>query len=141
MICDRIDRRMAYASGALLSGVATIPMLLGPYSALTFAVGLSLYALAAGYCFAAFSALSFELIGNIGQSVSTRYTLFVAAGNLPLAYMIWIDGQGDKRFGPRGLFGVDAVVSVVTAVVFISLFRTAWRRPKVPPSHVHTFES
>ena len=128
-VCDRIDRRMANVAGALLSAAATIPLLLGSYSRTTFALGMSLYAFAAGFCFAAFSALALELVGDIRQSASARYALFVAAANLPVAYMVGIDGQGHRMFGPKGLFAFDAAASTLAAITFFFLFRFVWHQP------------
>jgi hypothetical protein len=37
--------------------------------------------------------------------------------------MTWLDGQGYKRFGPRGLLGTDALSNLVSAAIFLFLIR------------------
>jgi MFS family permease len=54
-ICDRMSRWLAYALGAPLSAICAIGMLLGRLSALTFAIGASLYLTMQGISFATYS--------------------------------------------------------------------------------------
>ncbi len=120
-ICDRMSRWLAYALGALLSAICAIGMLLGPLSALTFAIGASLYLTVQGISFATYSALTLELVGPAGRSAATRQTLYAAVGNAPVMYMTWLDGQGYKHFGTRGLLGTDAFSNVIAASIVLFL--------------------
>jgi hypothetical protein len=120
-ICDRMSRWLAYALGALLSAICAIGMLLGPLSALTFAIGASLYLTVQGISFATYSALTLELVGPARRSAATRQTLYAAVGNAPVMYMTWLDGQGYKYFGTRGLLGTDALSNVIAAGIVLLL--------------------
>lgn len=120
-ICDRMSRWLAYAVGALLSAICAIGMLLGPLSAATFALGASLYLTVQGLSFATYSALTLELVGRAGRSAATRQTLYAAVGNAPVMYMTWLDGQGYKYFGTRGLLGTDALSNVIAASIVLFL--------------------
>jgi PAT family beta-lactamase induction signal transducer AmpG len=122
-VCDRISRRLAYALAAILMGICAAAMALAPLTQTVFAIGVSLYMLIQGFTYAAYSALLLELIGAGGRSAATRFTLYNASGNAPVAYMTWLDGQGYKRFGPRGLLGADAVSNLVSAAIFLFLIR------------------
>ena len=122
-LCDRIPRRLAYALAAILMGLCGGGMMLAPLTQPVFAAGVSLYLFTQGLVYAAYSALLLELIGAGGRSAATRYTLYNAAGNAPVAYMTWLDGQGYKRFGPRGLLGTDALSNLVAAAIFLFLIR------------------
>ncbi len=122
-LCDRISRRLAYALTAILMGICGAGMMLTPLTQPVFAVGVSLYLATQGLVYAAYSALLLELIGAGGRSAATRFTLYNAAGNAPVAYMTWLDGQGYKRFGPRGLLGTDALSNLVSAAIFLFLIR------------------
>jgi MFS family permease len=122
-VCDRIPRRLAYALAAILMGICGAGMMLAPFTPTVFAGGVSLYLVTQGLIFAAYSALMLELIGAGGRSAATRFTLYNAAGNAPVAYMTWLDGQGYKRFGPRGLLGTDALSNLVAAAIFVFLIR------------------
>jgi PAT family beta-lactamase induction signal transducer AmpG len=123
LVCDRISRRLAYALAAILMGVCGAGMMFAPLTQPVFAAGVSLYLVTQGFAYAAYSALLLELIGAGGRSAATRFTLYNGAGNVPVAYMTWLDGQGYKRFGPRGLLGVDALSNFVSAAIFLFLIR------------------
>ena len=123
LICDRIPRRLAYALAAICSALCAAGLTLAPLSQPVFAIGASLYLAAQGFSFAAYSALSLELIGAGGRSATTRYTLYNAASNLPLVYMTWIDGRGYKQWGPRGLTGTDCLSNVISVAIFLLLIR------------------
>ena len=98
-------------------------MLLAPQTQLTFALGASLYLTTMGLSFATYQALTLELVGLPGRSAATRQSLYAAAGNAPVMYMTWFDGQGYKRFGTRGLLGTDALSNVIAAGVVLFLIR------------------
>lgn len=122
-VADRIPRRVAYALAALLSSACALAMLLAPQTQLTFALGASLYLTTMGLSFATYQALTLELVGLPGRSAATRQSLYAAAGNAPVMYMTWFDGQGYKRFGTRGLLGTDALSNVIAAGVVLFLIR------------------
>jgi PAT family beta-lactamase induction signal transducer AmpG len=122
-ICDRMDRRVAYAFAAILSALCSAGMAFAPLTELTYEVGVSLYLAAAGIAYAAFSALELEVIGAAGRSAGTQHTLFTASANLPVVYMTWLDGQGYKRFGPRGLVGTDGFSNIAAAAICLLLLR------------------
>jgi MFS transporter, PAT family, beta-lactamase induction signal transducer AmpG len=122
-VADRIPRRLAYALAALVSSFCAAGMLISPPTQPTFAVGASLYLIAMGLSFATYQALTLELVGPPGRSASTRQSLYAAAGNAPVMYMTWIDGQGYKRFGTRGLLGTDALSNVIAASLVLFLIR------------------
>jgi MFS transporter, PAT family, beta-lactamase induction signal transducer AmpG len=124
-ISDRMSRWLAYASAAILSALCAIGMLLGPLSAITFAVGASVYLTIQGISFATYSALTLELVGPAGRSAATRQTLYAAVGNAPVMYMTWLDGQGYKHFGTRGLLGTDALSNFVAAGIVLLLIGRA----------------
>jgi len=61
-------------------------------------------------------------MGHSGKSGSARYAIINSLGNLPVAYMSWMDGRGYAHWGPRGMPGTDAVVSAVVASVLLGHF-------------------
>jgi PAT family beta-lactamase induction signal transducer AmpG len=126
-LCDRIDRKLAYALAAIVSAVCSAGMFLAPMTEQTFAAGVSCYLFAAGIAYAAFSALELEVIGGGGRSAGTQHTLFTASANLPVVYMTWLDGQGYKRFGPRGLLGTDGLSNLAAAAICLFLIRKTFK--------------
>lgn len=101
------DRRMTYAAAGLLNGLACLTLLAGNRPMVYF-TGTVLYLITTGFGYARFTALVMDVLGHGEHGTSTRYSLFLAAGNLPIAYVLWLDGQGFRHFGTHGLFGVDA---------------------------------
>ncbi len=85
-------------------------------------VGTLLYLMTTGFCWARYVALLVDIIGPGGHDASTWYSLLVAAGSIPLAYMTWLDGWGFHAFGTHGLLWMDAAGNLVVFVVVVSAF-------------------
>jgi hypothetical protein len=64
-------------------------------------------------------ALAFQLVGPSSPASGTRFTLFMAAVNVPVVYMLRLDGWGHAHFGVRGMLAVDAMSNAVFAVLFL----------------------
>jgi MFS transporter, PAT family, beta-lactamase induction signal transducer AmpG len=129
-VCDRANRRAMYLLSGALTALAGIAMAMAPMVPMTYAVGVSIYLLVAGFCYAAFSSVVLETIGKGGAAASTRYALFVSAGNCAIAYVGWIDTRFHHNYGARGLLGVDAGLNVLGIVALSALFTLfgAWKK-------------
>lgn len=116
------DRRLTYAGAGLLNGLASLSLLVGD-SPSVYYIGTVLYLVTTGFGYARFTALVMDVLGHGEHGASTRYSLFLAAGNLPITYVLWLDGQGYRRFGTHGLFGVDAggnlLVFAIVGVIWL----------------------
>ena len=56
-----------------------------------------------GFCYSAFTATVLETIGQGGKAASTQYALFVAAGNVAIAYVGFVDSRfGGHQILPNG---------------------------------------
>ncbi len=115
------DRRLTYAGAGLLNGLAALTLMAGDRASVYF-TGTVLYLITTGFGYARFTALVMDVLGHGEHGMSTRYSLFLAAGNLPIAYVLWLDGQGFRRFGTNGLFGVDAAGNLLV----FTLVMSAW---------------
>ena len=116
-LCDRMPRRIAYISAGLLTAVCAFTMSLFPLTPDTFIYGASAYLFVAGLCYASYSALVLEVVGNAGESASTQYTLFTAAANQAIAYTTILLGKGSAHWGgPAGMLKADALCNVGGAV-------------------------
>ena len=107
-LCDAYSRRALYLASGVLTAICGVAMALGGRSDTAFLWGALAYTLVMGFCFAAFTSVVLETIGTGGRAASTRYALFVAAGN----FAIWYVGIADTRFGGtvRGADGKDVPV-------------------------------
>ncbi len=127
-LCDRMKRTTAYALAGLLSAVFSLWMALGPATAFTYAAGYTGYALAAGFAYAAFTALELDVLGRRPHAAGTAYSLLGASGNLPIAYMTWLDGVAYERGGRRGLMAADTLANGVGAVLLLIFAESIARR-------------
>jgi len=121
VICDRFDRWLIYPISGLAVAVSAGIMVFAPLSPAAFLTGVAAYALTIGVSYAAFLALAFQLVGANSAASGTRFTLFMAAVNLPVVYMLRLDGWGHARFGVRGMLAVDAISNLVFGVAFLTL--------------------
>jgi len=88
----------------------------------TYYLGVTLYLFTVGTCYAVFTAVVLEFLGHSGKSGSGRYSIINSLGNVPVLYMIALDGLGGKKWGARGLAGTEAVVGAVGAVILLAYF-------------------
>ena len=121
--CDRFDRWGVYPVAGLLQAAAAGVMLVMPLTPAAYAVGAAMYAFATGFCYASFMALALELLGAGGAASGTQFTLFMAAVNLPVVYMLRLDGLAHGRFGIRGMLGTDAFITAAFALVLLLAVR------------------
>jgi Na+-driven multidrug efflux pump len=69
-----------------------------------------------------FTAVVLEFLGDSGKSGSGRYSIINSLGNIPVLYMLQIDGWGADRWGGRGLAAAEAVVGGIGALVLLAFF-------------------
>jgi len=114
---------------ALINCAALAVLWLGPLKPSTYLAGTVLYLLTIGACYTMFTAVVLEFMGHSGKSGSTRYSIINSLGNLPVVYMLIVDGIGGEHWGGRGLAGIECVVGAIGATILLSYFLTAGRSP------------
>ncbi len=128
IICDRFDRWRVYPIAGFTAAAAAGAMFFVPLTPLWYIIGAGAYALATGFCYAAFMSLALELVGSNTAATGTRFTLFMAAVNLPVVYMMRLDGLGHAHGGVRGMVAVDALSNVVFGLVLLT--SVGWLRSR-----------
>jgi MFS transporter, PAT family, beta-lactamase induction signal transducer AmpG len=78
-----------------------------------------------------FTAVALEFLGGSGKSGSSRYAIINSLGNLPVAYMAFVDGRSYAHWGPRAMPAADAIVSAVGATLLLAHFVVSRRRRKL----------
>ena len=76
-----------------------------------------------------FTAVVLEFLGSSGKSGSGRYSLINSLGNVPVLYMIQVDGWGGDRWGGRGVALAESVAGAVGALVLLAWFLSRPPRP------------
>jgi PAT family beta-lactamase induction signal transducer AmpG len=118
----RMRAPIMYMIVALINCAALCVLWLGPMTPSTYYLGVTLYLFTVGTCYAMFTAVVLEFLGHSGKSGSGRYSIINSLGNVPVLYMIALDGWGGEKWGARGLAGTEAVIGAVGAVILLAYF-------------------
>lgn len=121
-LCRRFGARIIYAVLGLAVSAAALVMATLPFNPVSYIAGVSVYMAVAGCGFAAFTTLALELIGERNPAKSTWYAIFHCMGALPIAYSVWLNGQGYRLGGPRGLFAADALFEGISSIAILAYF-------------------
>jgi len=120
----RVRASVMYMLVSLVNCATLCVLWLGPLRPSTYYVGAVLYLFTIGVCYAMFTAVLLEFMGDSGKSGSGRYSIINSLGNVPVQYMLLLDGWGGDKWGGRGLAGSEAVVGAVGAVILLAYFLT-----------------
>jgi predicted MFS family arabinose efflux permease len=115
-ICDRMNRKGAYALYGVLQGLCAVAMAIAPHTQANFVIFTTVYAFITGLTYAGFSAFVLEAMG-LGAA-ATKYSLYASLSNMPIYYVTNIDGWAHERFGPSGMLFTEAAVGAVGLVLF-----------------------
>jgi len=132
LIPVNVRASVGYLLVCLVNEVTLAVLWLGPLRPSTYFIGATLYLFTIGTCYAMFTAVVLEFLGVSGKSGSARYSIINSMGNVPVAYMIAVDGLGYGRWGTRGLSAIDAVVGIVGGSVLLMHFLS---QKRATPAH------
>jgi PAT family beta-lactamase induction signal transducer AmpG len=120
-LAKRWNRRGVYlASGAVASLVVICGAFL-PHTVVVFAVVLLAYNMLQGFNYTVFSALTLETTGARNALAATMVAVLTASGNLPISVMSAWEGRVHDRFGVRGMFLLDAAMSLAAAALLLGV--------------------
>jgi PAT family beta-lactamase induction signal transducer AmpG len=122
LIPIRVRASVGYILVCLVNEVTLAVLWLGPLRPSTYFIGATLYLFTIGTCYAMFTAVVLEFLGDSGKSGSARYSIINSMGNVPVVYMIAVDGLGYGRWGTRGLPAADAVVGFIAGAGLLTYF-------------------
>jgi hypothetical protein len=117
------DRRLTYAGAGLTNAFASIWLLAGNRPSVYF-WGTLLYLLTTGLCNARFVALVLDIIGPDDRDPSTWFSVLLSASNIPIASLIWLEGQTFTKFGTHGLLWTDAAANLLMFTIVAAVFAT-----------------
>lgn len=130
LVPARVRAPVAYISVCLVNEVTLAVLWLGPLKPSVYLAGTALFLFSIGVCYALFTVVVLEFLGGSGKSGSSRYSIINSLGNIPVAYMVLLDGKGYDRWGARGMPATDVVLGMIGAVILLSYFLT---RSKATP--------
>ncbi len=122
LIPIRIRAPIAYLLAGLANAASLVLLALGPTRPLTYFAGTVLFLFTIGAGYALFTGVVLEFLGDSGKSGAARYSIINSLGNLPVAYMAYVDGLGYHRWGVHAVPATDALVSAAAALLLMSVF-------------------
>ncbi|MDR3754100.1 MAG: hypothetical protein P4K93_10010 [Terracidiphilus sp.] len=128
LIPVRVRATVAYLLVGLANAATLALLSLGPQRPAIYFASTVLFLFTVGAGYALFTAVSLEFLGGSGKSGSARYTIINSLGNFPVSYMTWLDGRGYAHWGPRGMPGIDALVTTVLVLALLGHFVFSRRR-------------
>jgi PAT family beta-lactamase induction signal transducer AmpG len=131
LIDHLLPTRLLYLAIAAVGSVFTLSLLLCARTPATFAVALTGENVFQALGFTAAVAIAFETIGRSNPLAATTYSLMISVSNIPITYMLFVDGWGYGHSGMTGSFVADAGCSLLSVVVLGALL-TAYTRRTAP---------
>ncbi len=117
LLAKRMPLRLLYLANGTLGGLFTLSLLVLPHAPWSFALALLGQFLFQAISYTGTVALSFEAIGENNPLAATTFTFLIAATNVPVAYMLYLDGRAYSHGGVRGSFAADALISIVVCAL------------------------
>jgi MFS family permease len=127
-VCDRMDRKAAYATYGVLQATCAAGMALAPRNPAAFVIFTSLYALITGLTYAGFTAFVLEAMGR--GAAATKYNVFASLSNTPIYYMTRVDGWAHGRWGPRGMLWTEAAFGMLGLATFLCVAAALRKRAR-----------
>jgi PAT family beta-lactamase induction signal transducer AmpG len=116
-----IDRllplRLLYLAIGVVGALFTLSLILLPHTATTFAVALIGENVFQSLAITASVAIAFDTIGRSNPLAATTYCLMTSAFNIPITYMLFVDGAGYAHSGVAGSYAADASVSLLASLI------------------------
>jgi hypothetical protein len=124
---------IAYLLAGLVNAATLAVLALGPLRPAVYFTSTVLYLFTIGTCYALFTGVALEFLGGSGKSGSSRYAIINSLGNIPVAYMEYLDGRSYAHWGPRAMPGADALLSAAGAALLLAHFVVSRRRRQSKP--------
>ena len=120
-----IDRllplRFLYLGVGVAGAIFTLSLILLPHTPAAFAVALIGENVFQALAITVTVAIAFDTIGRSNPLAATTYSLLISAANVPITYMLFIDGSGYARDGVAGSYVADAAVSLLACLLLAAL--------------------
>ena len=124
-LARRFPLRPVYLAIGIVGAIFTLSLLVLPRVPWTFGVAITGENLFQALAFSTANAIAFEVIGPDNPFAATLFTVLLAASNLPIVYMQFLDGRGYEWRGLTGAFLTDASISIA-ACAFLGWMLTRW---------------
>jgi PAT family beta-lactamase induction signal transducer AmpG len=133
-----IDRllplRYLYLSIGAVGSLFTLGLILLPHSPPTFALALIGQNLFQALAFTTSTAIMLDTIGRNNPLSATAYCLMISSYNVPISYMLLVDGAGYGRLGITGSLLADGALGLIACALLVVCVWLSERRRAAPES-------
>lgn len=112
VIARRLRLRSFYFANGIVGCLFTLSLVFLPHTTLTFAVALFGEFFFQALSFAIQIGIVFDAIGPDNPLAATTFSLLTAATNIPMAYLIFIDGHAYSMGSTAGMLFTDAAIGI-----------------------------
>ncbi|HEX8713571.1 MAG TPA: MFS transporter [Terracidiphilus sp.] len=126
----RVPAPVAFLLSGLVNAATLAILALGSLTPAVYFTGTVLYLFSIGVCYSMFTAVALEFLGNSGKSGSLRYSIINSFGNVPVAYMEFLDGRSYAHWGPRAMPAADAILATIGATLLLAHFVVSRNRKR-----------
>ena len=117
VIARHLRLRSFYFANGIVGCLFTLSLVILPHTTFTFALALVGEYLFQAISFAIQIGIVFEAIGPDNPLAATTFAFLTAATNIPVAYLIFIDGRAYSVAGIVGTLLTDAAIGILTCTV------------------------
>ena len=128
LIPVRVRASVAFLLAGLVNAATLAIFAIGPLRPAVYFTGTVLFLFTIGAGYALFTGVALEFLGGSGKSGSSRYAIINSIGNVPVAYMTYLDGRGYAHWGPRAMPAVDAILTAAVCSILLAHFAVSRRR-------------
>lgn len=122
LVSAQVRATVAYLTAGLANAATLAVLAVGPLKPMVYFAGTVLFLFTIGAGYALSTAVVLEFMGGSGKSGSARYSIINSLLNVPVVYMVWIDGKSYGLWGARAMPAADAIVSAVGASILLLYF-------------------
>jgi MFS transporter, PAT family, beta-lactamase induction signal transducer AmpG len=136
--------RSLYLSIGIVGSLFTLGLILLPHTAMAFAIALIGQNVFQALAFTASTAIQFDAIGRHNPLSATAWCLMASAYNVPISYMLLIDGSGYRWRGITGSYLADGTAGLLACVLIATclvLIRRRTSKYSTPPIAVQALDS
>ena len=134
LLIDRLlPLRLLYLAIGVVGSLFTLALMLLPRTPPVFAVAFIGENVFQALAITTAIAITFETIGRSNPLAATTFSLLISAFNVPITYMLFVDGWGYAKQGVAGSFAADASLGLIaSALLGALLIWVTERHPSAP---------
>jgi MFS transporter, PAT family, beta-lactamase induction signal transducer AmpG len=134
LVEDLLPTRLLYLAIGAAGAIFTLGLILLPHTPATFAVALIGENVFQALAITASIAISFDTVGRANPLAATTYCLMISAFNIPITYMLFVDGWGYAWHGVAGGYAADGLLSLIASLLLGAFLMWRARRNGLRPA-------